>query len=78
MADDGKPRRVDLGLEGGGIVSVRLLEDAYRELESALASGSSQRWHTITSDDSSVTIDLSKVVYVRVDTSSRGVGFSGP
>jgi hypothetical protein len=74
-ASNGKPRRVDIGFEGGGVMTVRLEEDAYRSLRSALEGESS--WHQFQSEDSEVTIDLSKVVYVRLDTGQRGVGFSG-
>ncbi len=76
MADE-KPRRVDIGLDGGGVVSVRVTEDVYGQLQSALESGSGSRWHKIASEESDVTVDLSKVVYVRLDTEERGVGFSG-
>jgi hypothetical protein len=75
---DDKPRRIDVGLEGGGAFSLRLTEDAFNELQSALQSDHSPRWHKVVSEESDVLIDLSKVVYVRVDTEQRGVGFSGP
>ncbi len=76
-ASAGKPRRVDVGLDGGGVMTMRLLEADYEALRSALESDRAERWHKITSEDSDVTIDLSKVVYVRIDTEQRGVGFSG-
>ena len=78
MADAGKPRRVDIGFAGGQAFPVRLGEDAYRALREALESDRSERWHSFTSEDSEVTIDLAQVVYVRLDTEQRGVGFSGP
>ena len=77
MADD-KPRRVDIGIEGGGVVTVRIVEDVYDSLRSALESDSAPRWHKVESEESDVLIDLSKVVYIRLDTEQRGVGFSGP
>ena len=78
MAAAGKPRRVDIGFQGGQAFAVRLTEDELGDLKGALESDRADRWHTITSEDSEVLIDLSQVVYVRVDTEARGVGFSGP
>lgn len=77
-AANGKTRRVDVGLEGGGAFTLRLTDDVFNELQTALQSDHSPRWHTVKSEESDVMVDLSKVVYVRVDTELRGVGFSGP
>ncbi len=78
MAAAGKPRRVDIGFSGGQAFSVRLNEDEYKALRDALEDDSSGRWYSLTSDDSDVLIDLAQVVYVRLDTEARGMGFSGP
>ncbi|HEX8054694.1 MAG TPA: hypothetical protein VF517_17030 [Thermoleophilaceae bacterium] len=78
MEASGKPRRVDIGFNGGQAFSVRLAEAEYRALREALESDRSERWHSISSDDSEVLIDLAQVVYVKLDTEQRGVGFSGP
>ena len=77
MADDGKPRRVDVGFAGGQVMTVRLLEDEYRGLRSALEGDGDSRWHELTAEGAEVTLDLAQVVYVRLDTERRGVGFSG-
>jgi hypothetical protein len=77
MVTAGKPRRVDIGFSGGQAFAVRLGEDEYRALREALESDRSQRWHSLTTEDSEVLIDLAQVVYVRLDTEQRGVGFSG-
>ncbi len=78
MVSAGKPRRVDIGFSGGQAFAIRLGEDEYRALREALESDRSQRWHSLTSEDAEVLIDLAQVVYVRLDTEQRGVGFSGP
>jgi hypothetical protein len=78
MEASGKPRRVDIGFNGGQAFSVRLGEDEYRSLREALESDRSERWHSVTSEDSEVLIDLAQIVYVKLDTEQRGVGFSGP
>ena len=78
MEASGKPRRVDIGFNGGQAFSVRLTEPEYRGLREALESDRSDRWHSLSSEDSEVLIDLAQIVYVRLDTEQRGVGFSGP
>jgi hypothetical protein len=78
MPAAGKPRRVDIGFSGGQAFAVRLTEDELNNLRQALESDRGARFYTITSEDSEVLIDLAQVVYVRVDTEQRGVGFSGP
>ena len=78
MASAGKPRRVDIGFSGGQAFAIRLNEDEFNDLRQALESDRAARFHTITSEDSEVLIDLAQVVYVRLDTEQRGVGFSGP
>ncbi len=77
MAAAGKPRRVDIGFSGGQAFAVRLNEDEYKSLRDALESDRSNRWYPLTSEDSEVLIDLAQIVYVRLDTEQRGVGFSG-
>jgi hypothetical protein len=68
-----KPRRVDIGFQGGQSQTLRLTQDAYEELRRALDDG--PRWHTIQSEDSEVTVDLPQVVFVRLDTEQHRVGF---
>ena len=70
-----KYRRVDVGFKGGnGVLSVRLQEDEYEKLRRSLAAGA-ERWHEIDSEDATVTLDLSEVIYVRLDTERGRVGF---
>ena len=73
MADNGKYRRVDIGFHAGGVVSLRLLQDAYDALRKAMSGD--ERWHEVESEDATVTLDLSQVIYVRLDTESGRVGF---
>ncbi len=70
-----RPRRVDLGFAGGQILTLRMSEESYNSLRTALEDESA-RWHEVSTDDSRVTVDLAQVVYVRLDTEQRGVGFS--
>ncbi len=68
-------KRIDIGFEGGQVLSARVESDDYEALAKALAKGSSDRWHELASQDAEVRIDLSKVVYLRVDKEEQRVGF---
>ena len=70
---EGRFRRVDVGFQGGSVLSLRVQEDQYASLKAAL--GGSDRWHEVESEDATVTIDLSQVIYVRLDTEHGRVGF---
>ena len=74
-SNDDKPRRVDLGFSGGQVLALRLKADVYDSLRKALESDRSNRWHEVKSEDSDVSVDLSQVVYVRLDTERHSVGF---
>jgi hypothetical protein len=74
-SSDNKPRRVDLGFSGGQVLSLRLKGDVYEALRKDLESDRSSRWHEVKSEDSDVSVDLSQVVYVRLDTERHSVGF---
>ncbi len=70
-----RPRRVDVGFAGGQVLTLRLTDDAHTALGQALNDGSA-RWHQVSTEDSSVLVDLTQVVYVRLDTEQHRVGFS--
>ena len=73
MADENnKFRRVDVGFKAGPVLSMRLREEVYGALRQALGS---ERWHELDTEDSTVAIDLSEVLYVRLDTERGRVGF---
>ena len=75
MTENNKPRRVDIGFSGGQVLSLRLKGDVYEALRKDLESDRSSRWHEVKSEDSDVSVDLSQVVYVRLDTERHSVGF---
>jgi hypothetical protein len=68
-------KRADIGFQGGQVLSVRVARDAYDGLTSALGSDRADRWHELKTQDSDVSLDLSQVVYVRLDTEDQRVGF---
>ena len=72
MADT---RAVEIGFPAGAGIRLRLTEGQYDELRTALKEGSGARWHEISTDDATVTLDLSQVIFVRLDTEPGRVGF---
>ena len=69
-----RPRRVDVGFAGGQVLTLRLSEVAHSAHGRARHDDYS-RWHQLSTEDSSVLVDLSQVVYVRLDTEQHRVGF---
>jgi hypothetical protein len=72
MAD---AKRVDIGFQGGQVLAVRVASDSYGGLRKALADEKSERWYELKTEDSEVSLDLSQVVYVRLDTDEHRIGF---
>jgi hypothetical protein len=68
-------RSMDVGFAGGPVLAVRATEESYAALVKALGEDGSDRWQTVTTDDSEILIDLSKVVYVRRESGDQKVGF---
>jgi hypothetical protein len=73
MADT--PRRIDIGFQGGQVLSVRVTQEVHDAFRKALSDSNSDRWFELRTQDSDVHIDLSQVVYVRLDTEEHRVGF---
>jgi hypothetical protein len=72
------PRTVDIGFSGGQGISMRLDEATYNALRDALASDRSERWHALdAAEGAEVVLDLSQVVFVRLDTQEKRAGFGG-
>jgi hypothetical protein len=73
MAD--QSRRIDIGFQGGQVLPARVTQSTYDDLSGALTDERSQRWFALETVDSKISIDLSQVVYVRIDTEAQRVGF---
>jgi hypothetical protein len=69
------PRRIDIGFQGGPVLSARLTQEELDGFRKALGDSGSERWFELRTQDSEVHIDLSQVVYVRLDTEEHRVGF---
>ena len=71
MADE--RARVDIGFTGGQVLALRLDRAAYDGLRKAIEGD--QRFYDLDAGDSSVTLDLAQVVYLRIETEDHRVGF---
>jgi hypothetical protein len=71
MAD--ADRRVEIGFDGGLILSMRLPTGEWAIFETALQEG--QGMVTLRGDESTYHVDVSKVCYVKHETHSARVGF---
>ena len=67
-----KPQKISIGFLGGQVLSVRVGPEALAALRAALEAAG---WHDLVSEDGTIAVDLSKVVYVQVDGEGHRVGF---
>lgn len=65
-------QRVEIGFEGGQVVSARLGEEDLKELRAQLEKGG---WHDLHTEDGVISVHLGKVAFVRVGTHNSRVGF---
>jgi hypothetical protein len=66
-------QRVEIGFEGGQVISARLGADDLKELRDKLEKGG---WHDLHTEDGGViALYLGKVAFVRVNASGSHVGF---
>lgn len=71
MADE--RQKVDIGFTGGQVLSLRLERAAFDGLREAMTAET--HFYDLDAADSAVTLDLTQVVYLRVDTEDHRVGF---
>ncbi|HUB99896.1 MAG TPA: hypothetical protein VMS11_08745 [Solirubrobacterales bacterium] len=69
MAD---AQRVEIGFEGGQVISVRLGEDDLKDLRKQLEKGG---WHDLHTEDGVVALYLGKVAFMRIESGASRVGF---
>jgi hypothetical protein len=65
--------KVDIGFTGGQVLALRLDKDVFASLRKAVEGD--ERFYDVDAGDSNVTLDLSQVVYLRVETEDHRVGF---
>jgi len=69
----GEKTSVEIGFEGGQVVPARLEEAQVSALRSAIGSGESP--HEIETEEGVLLIDLGKVIFVRIASGNKTVGF---
>jgi hypothetical protein len=67
------PQKVEIGFEGGQVISARLGEDELRDLRKQVEKGG---WHDVKTEDGTLAIYAGKVAFVRIDSGDHRVGFS--
>ncbi len=70
MAD---AQRVEIGFEGGQVISVRITENDLKDLRKQLEKGG---WHDLHTEDGVVALYLGKVAFLRIESGEHRVGFS--
>jgi hypothetical protein len=68
-------RRAAIGFQGGQVLSLRITEEKLNELREALAQGNGGGWREVEATDGAVVLDLTQVVYLRVESDESRVGF---
>lgn len=66
-------QRVEIGFEGGQVVSVRLDEGELKDLRKQVEKGG---WHDVHTDDGVLALYLGKVAFLRIESGDHRVGFS--
>jgi hypothetical protein len=66
-------QRVEIGFEGGQVVSARLSDDALKDLRKQLEKGG---WYDVKTEEGVLSVYLGKVAFLRIDAGEHRVGFS--
>ncbi len=69
MAD---AQRVEIGFEGGQVVSARLADEDLKDLRKQLEKGG---WHDLHTEDGVISLYLGKVAFIRIEAGEHRVGF---
>jgi hypothetical protein len=65
-------RRINLGFQGGQVLSMRVDEKQWKALSEALGR---EGWLDVESEDGPVRVNLAQVAYVSADSNEPHVGF---
>jgi hypothetical protein len=66
-------QRVEIGFEGGQVVSVRIDDGELKSLRKQLEKGG---WHDLQTEDGVLSLYLGKVAFLRIDSGDSRVGFA--
>ena len=65
-------QRVEIGFEGGQVISTRLVKDDLEDLRSRLEQGG---WHDLHTEEGTIALYLGKVQFLRIESGEHRVGF---
>jgi hypothetical protein len=65
-------QKVEIGFEGGQVVSVRLSEDELKDLRKQVEKGG---WHDVKTEDGVLAVYLGKVAFLRINSGDHRIGF---
>lgn len=66
-------QRVEVGFEGGQVISVRLTDAELDNLRKQLEKGG---WYDVKTEEGVLSLYLGKVAFLRIDSGEHRVGFS--
>jgi hypothetical protein len=69
MAD---AQRIEIGFEGGQVISTRLSESDLKDLRAGLDQGG---WYDLPTEEGTIALYLGKVQFLRVESGEHRVGF---
>lgn len=72
MADEDRPQKISVGFHGGQTLTARVAPAELSKLRGVLPNGG---WHDLNTEEGTVALDLTQVVYVLVDNEGHRVGF---
>jgi hypothetical protein len=67
-------QRVEIGFEGGQVISTRLSDDDLKDLRKRLEQGG---WYDLHTEEGAIALYLGKVAFVRIESGEHRVGFGG-
>lgn len=68
---------VEIGFAGGGSTAVSMPDDSLEAFTAAVTAAERGGWYTVVSSDGGeFLVDVTSVVFVRVGTRNRSIGFS--
>jgi len=73
MTVSSEAQRVEIGFEGGQVVSARLTDDELKELRRQVEKGG---WHDVKTEEGLLSLYVGKVAFLRIDSGEHRVGFS--
>jgi hypothetical protein len=65
-------QRVEIGFEGGQVISARLADGDLKDLRKQLEKGG---WHDLHTEDGVLAVYLGKVAFLRIESADHRVGF---